>query len=304
MQTWYDIQNKAGRNTVSIHDLIGSFGVSAKDFISELSKIKGPVDLHISSSGGSVFEGLSIANTIYQRGNVTVHVDGVAASIASVIAVSGTKLVMPSNTFLMIHDPSGTVSGGAKDLRKVATTLDKVQDTLAGTYQKKSGLSKAEILKMMNAETWLTAAEAKKKGFADEVTGAIEITNHLDLSEFSQAPAQLVASASSMSIKSREGKHKMDFNQLVDKAVSGGLSRVEAISQTVRDHPESHKAMLDESNPPKVPPEARESARRTALCVWNQLIDRLVASGMSKAEAVKSATHSHEHLHHAAFYTQ
>lgn len=129
-----------------------------------LDGLKGvPVDVHIASDGGNVAAGVAIYNMLRQHdAAVNVYVDAWAASIASLIAMSGNKIYMPSNAFMMIHNPVGGALGDASYLRAVAEWLDKLQSMLAETYAKRSGVKSVEdFLALMNDETWLTANEAK-----------------------------------------------------------------------------------------------------------------------------------------------
>ena len=121
------------------------------------------LNIYINSGGGSVFAGIAIYNMLLRhKGKKTVHVDGMAASIASVIAFAANKIMMPANTFLMIHNPSGGAFGEASYLRAVADWLDKLQEMIAQTYKAhaKADVTIERIHELMAAETWLTATEA------------------------------------------------------------------------------------------------------------------------------------------------
>lgn len=145
-------------------------GVAAKEFI-EAVRALGEVDrieLHVSSPGGSVVDGLAIYNFLRQHpAPVTAYVDGIAASIASVIVMAGDEVVMPENALLMIHDPWSVVVGNAADLRKTADDLDKIKAGIVAAYVRKTGLPRDEVGRLMSEESWLTAAEAVELGFAD-----------------------------------------------------------------------------------------------------------------------------------------
>lgn len=128
------------------------------------------LDLYLSSDGGSVGEGLTVYGLIQRYpGSVTMHVDGRAISIASVIALAGKRLVMPASAMLMIHAPWAPVVGNAARLRKAADDLDVMAETMRGIYVAASGQTEAKIRKLMDDETWLTADDARDLGFADEV---------------------------------------------------------------------------------------------------------------------------------------
>jgi ClpP class serine protease len=133
--------------------------------------------LHINSPGGLVFDGITIHNLLKQHpANVTTYIDGLAASIASVIALSGDRVVMAENALFMIHKASGMVFGNSDDMRDFAEKLDKVNGSIATTYMTKTGKDENEINEMMKAETWLTAKDALEYGFIDEISGEADMT--------------------------------------------------------------------------------------------------------------------------------
>jgi len=156
---------------ITIYDEIGGFGVLAKEFIAELKKYKGQhIDLRINSVGGSVIEGDAIFNALRRhRGGLTVHVDGLAASMASVIAMAGDKISMADNALLMIHNPWSLAMGDADDLRKEAATLDKIKGSMVRTYARRANLPQSDISAMMDEEKWMDAREALELGFVDEI---------------------------------------------------------------------------------------------------------------------------------------
>jgi len=165
----------AGTKTGVLHlyDGIGPYsGVSAQDFARSLKSL-GDVDyieLHINSPGGSVFDGAAIYNMLVDHpALVDVRVDGLAASIASIIALAGDQITIAKNAMMMIHNPSAMAWGGASDMRKMAGVLDKVKDTLITVYSDRMGLPEDEISKIMDEESWYTAKEAVDAGLADVV---------------------------------------------------------------------------------------------------------------------------------------
>ena len=166
---------------------------SAKSFIMQMQEIKtNKINLHINSPGGNVFDGLAIYNFLKTlKADKTVYIDGLAASIASVIAMAGDKIIMPTNAFLMIHEPYGLVAGTSDDMKKNSETLDKISNSLAEIYSKRSGLSIERIKQMMKDETWLTAKEAKELGFIDEISDAIQIAAKFELGRFHNVPEAL-----------------------------------------------------------------------------------------------------------------
>jgi ATP-dependent Clp protease, protease subunit len=195
-RTWFRAaagkKNKPPR--VDIYDEIGAFGVTARDFIGAIRGFGDvtAIDLHINSPGGSVFDALAIHSVLARHpATVTVYVDGLAASAASVIAMVGDHVVMPAGSMLMIHDPIGGVVGGADDMRGMAEALDRITDSLASTYAAKSGKPMDEIKALMAAETWLSAAEAVEMGFADQIEAPRKIAALFDLSKYATPPQAL-----------------------------------------------------------------------------------------------------------------
>jgi ATP-dependent Clp protease protease subunit len=188
---WYDVRNAfEGVAEISIHDEIGGFGVTAKSFIDEVKALGAvkSLNLHINSPGGSVFEGLAIYNYLKRMdAEITVYVDGLAASIASVIAMAG-KVVLPENAMLMIHNASGVAMGTAEDMLAMAAALEKINASLVTVYTAKTGKDADEIAALMAAETWMTAAEAKEMGFADEIIEPVRAAASFDVSRFLNAP--------------------------------------------------------------------------------------------------------------------
>jgi ATP-dependent Clp protease protease subunit len=185
-----------------IYDEIGAFGIPAKAFLDEL-KALGPIaelTVRINSPGGSVFDGVAIYNALKRHNAViTVWVDGIAASIASIIAMAGDEVVMPENAMLMLHDPSGLVMGTASDMRAMAEALDKMKAGMVAAYRDKSGRDDAEIEALMRDETWLSAQEAVDLGFADRVEQPVRMAAQFDLSRFRNPPPQLAALAATPS---------------------------------------------------------------------------------------------------------
>jgi ATP-dependent Clp protease protease subunit len=128
------------------------------------------LNIYINSGGGDVFAGQAIHSMLKRHSaNKTVYVDGLAASIASVIAMAGDKVIMPKNAMMMIHNAWTISMGNAQDFRKLADDMDKIDESIQTTYVGKTGMDKQKIADMMNAETWMTAEEAVEKGFADEI---------------------------------------------------------------------------------------------------------------------------------------
>jgi ATP-dependent Clp protease protease subunit len=162
------------------------------------------INVYINSGGGDVFAAQAIYSMLKRHSAAKhVYIDGLAASGASLIAMVGDTVTMPKNAMMMIHGPWTWGAGFAADFRKVADELDKIREAMIPVYSDKSGLSREEIIAIMDAETWLTAEEAVDKGFADEVEEAKEIAASIqdgtltingqtvDLSKFRNAPKDI-----------------------------------------------------------------------------------------------------------------
>jgi len=174
--SWYRIENHADSADVYLYDEIGYWGVSAKDFVDEISAIGHPhLTLHINSPGGEVFDGVAIYNAIKSHpANVTVKVDGLAASAASFIAMAGDTVEVAKNATMMIHDGLGMCIGNAADMRVLADLLDKTSDNIASIYAERAGGAVETWREAMRAETWYTASEAVEAKLADRITGQAE----------------------------------------------------------------------------------------------------------------------------------
>ncbi|HBZ8832789.1 TPA: ATP-dependent Clp protease proteolytic subunit [Citrobacter farmeri] len=176
--SWFRMQ--ASNNSeadIFIYDEIGYWGVTAKQFVNDLRALGDVthINLHINSPGGDVFDGIAIFNALKHHGAaITVHIDGLAASMASVIAMVGNPVIMPENTMMMIHKPWGFAGGDANDMRDYADLLDKVESVLIPAYAQKTGKRTDEIAAMLEDETWMDGTECVALGFADQVTPSLQ----------------------------------------------------------------------------------------------------------------------------------
>jgi ATP-dependent protease ClpP protease subunit len=174
-RSWYRITNAASSDEaeVMLYDEVGGWlGATADEFIADLRGVTAPnLRVRINSPGGSVFEGIAIANALRSHpANVTVQVDGIAASIASVIAMAGDRIEMAPNTMLMIHDASGLCMGDAADMQEMAELLDLISDNIADAYAARAGGTRDDWRALMRAETWYLPEDAVTAGLADEAT--------------------------------------------------------------------------------------------------------------------------------------
>lgn len=172
-KNWYKIQSKDDSSDVYIYDYIGSYGVEAAALTKDLAlmKDKKSINVYINSPGGDVFEGMTIYNALVQiKSKLTIHVMGLAASIASVIMLAAEKRIMYQGSMIMIHNPWGCACGNAKEMREMADVLDKIDGQLVQIYADITGQTEDQITKWLDAETWFTADEAVENGFATELS--------------------------------------------------------------------------------------------------------------------------------------
>ena len=176
--SWFHMKASAADEAdIYIYDEIGFWGVTARQFVSDLQALGdiSHINLHINSPGGDVFEGIAIFNALKFHGAaITVHIDGIAASMASVIAMVGNPVIMPENTMMMIHKPWGFAGGDANDMRDYADLLDKMESVLIPAYAEKTGKSAEEIAAMLEDETWMNGSECVAQGFADQTTPSLQ----------------------------------------------------------------------------------------------------------------------------------
>ncbi len=195
---------RAQANTLFVYDVIvGSDadaewfgGVSPEAFTRALRAMTGPVSVRINSPGGDVFAGRAMAQAMREYpGEITAHVDGVAASAASLLAVTPARCIMAPGSMLMIHQAWTIGLGNAGDFRQTADLLAKIDVTIADDYAAKSGRTAQEFAALMAAETWFTPAEAIAMGLADEIAAdpraaapEAGVEARWDLSAYSHAP--------------------------------------------------------------------------------------------------------------------
>ena len=139
-------------------------------FHDELFAGKGPVTVWLNSPGGDCIAASQIYTMLMDyKDDVTVKIDGIAASAASVIAMAGTKVLMAPTALMMIHNPMTSVSGNQADMEKAIEMLDEVKESIMNAYEIKTGLSRAKLSHLMDSETWMNANKAIELGFADDI---------------------------------------------------------------------------------------------------------------------------------------
>lgn len=175
---WFRLENKVRENTADVwlYDVIGGWdGVTASDFVLALADLKADsITVHVNSPGGDVFDGIAIYNAIRNHpADVTVRIEGFAASAASFIAMAGDQIVIERNAQMMIHDASGLAWGNAATMREMADLLDKCSDNIADIYSQRTGRDVSAWREDMRAETWYSADEALSAGLVDEIAGSV-----------------------------------------------------------------------------------------------------------------------------------
>lgn len=144
--------------------------VTPKQFKNELFSADGDITIWINSPGGDCIAAAQIYNMLMDyKGQVTVKIDGIAASAASVIAMAGTKVLMSPTSLLMIHNPLTVAIGDSEEMQKAISMLDEVKESIINAYEIKTSLPRAKLSKLMDAETWLNANKALELGFADDI---------------------------------------------------------------------------------------------------------------------------------------
>ena len=203
---WYSLKASGEAETRSIevyvYGEIGTWGITANQFVRDLAALDdgvSPIVVAFNSIGGDLFDGLAIHNALSRLGErCTGRVDALAASAASVAVCGAHKVVIASNAMLMIHNPWTYAAGDAEDLRKVATALDQAMEAIIAAYKAKApDIDEAELRRMVNAETWLTASEAVALGLADSVGEGVTVKACLGqggaLQRYQHAPQALLA---------------------------------------------------------------------------------------------------------------
>jgi ATP-dependent protease ClpP protease subunit len=171
---------------VDILGPIGGWDVSGADFLRELKNLGevDTIDLRIHSPGGDVLDGWAIANGLRNHpARVVGRVEGMAASMGSVVLCSCDEVHIPKNGYVMIHNVGGGAFGGVDELRGVADLMEKLQGDIVDFYAARTGLENAELVEMMNAETWMNGSDAVAKGFADVLLEPVKVAACVDEAE-------------------------------------------------------------------------------------------------------------------------
>lgn len=287
-KSWYEVKAvDDGRAEIFIYDEIGLWGVPASDFVKSWrsgTRNATRVDLHINSPGGNLADAFAIYNIVRgSKKDVTVYVDGWAASAASLIVQAGDRRLIAENALLMMHNPWTFASGDAAEMRKAAEMLDKFREGLVKTYTERSGKSEEEVVGLLDAETWYVGDEAVEAGFADEVFQPGEDAKAYACARFDPRKYQ--------------GQYKNLRPEFVHAVAVDGAPVEENVEETA-DMPESKK---DESKVPEttIDPEAiaqnavkaeRERVERIQAAAFDgqdEVVAKLVKDGTDYVEALE-----------------
>jgi ATP-dependent protease ClpP protease subunit len=294
---FYALEKTAdNETTVTLYDEIGAFGAGSKEFLSDLTKLSGQhIHLRINSPGGSVIEGTAIYNALRRHeGGLTVHIDAMAASMASVIAMAGAPVYMADNALLMIHNPWTVSMGESKDLRKEADLLDKLKVNLRNAYVRKTGINAEEIGAMMDAETWLDAVEAVALGFADAieegVAAAATATPEMLRARFDKF-AKASSSMNTPEVITYSAEVAEQAAEIIEATVVSESAPAEPIVETTNEtevvEAETVEATAPEVTEAPAEPQAKLAAADAILAKYNAVIaerDAAVA-GLKEASA-------------------
>lgn len=188
---WYKIEALADDTAdVIIYDVIGWPYNDSSDLVRALAAMQDKkITVRINSPGGDVFDAVSIFNALQShKSKVTTRIEGLAASAASFLALAGKEVQAYPNTMMMIHDPWVCIAGNQYELRDTADILEKLAGQMVDIYAGNSNVGKKDVREMMKAETWLTAKEAKDKGFIDTIVDGKSAKAQFDLSMFAHVP--------------------------------------------------------------------------------------------------------------------
>jgi ATP-dependent protease ClpP protease subunit len=297
----FSLQHNARTKTAELH-LNGTIGdgwfgdVSAKDVteaINGLPKSTLEIDVYLNSPGGIVFEGIAIFNALKNnKARVNMNVRGLAASSASVVAMAGDEINIEEGAMLMIHNASGLTFGPSSEHVKMAEDLDKIDGQLAGIYARRSKEAKADILEMMNEETWFTAEEAVAAGFADralEAEGDEEVAAHWRpqiLAAYSSTPERIAAMAKESDESARCQRYKTtacNLDELIDENQSS--KPPEGGNNNAADEPQKEQETMTEQTAQNTPAETVAATLDELKLIAGNDSDFVLAQFEAKATA-------------------
>ena len=296
MAGWFEIKNAADSDVIEIriYDEIGGFGIYADDILRVLDAYPDRrVKLRVSSNGGDLFQALAMYHVLSER-DAEAHIDSIAASAATIV-IMGCKIIMPANTFMMIHNPLAGAIGEAADFRDLADTLDKAKELILETYMPRVKVSRDEMSAMLDKGTYLTAAEAVALGLADEIKPPVKIAAQFDTSNLPDN----VRSIFNMTDKTPTPAAPDTINVADVQAIVNACTKAGYPALAARCI--SNKATLDDVQHFVAEAKAIKNACKTALLA--DAADGFIADGKSLAE-VKAALFDQITAKDSAFLNQ
>lgn len=258
--------------------------VTPQEFARDLESLNGKdVTVRINSGGGDVFAAHAIHNQLVAyKGRVTVIIDGLAASAATIVAMAGQKIIMPSNSMMMIHNPAIGMDDyyTAEDLQKYVDALTAIKGSIVAAYKKRCKLSSEELEILMDAETWMGAQECLDKGFADEINGSIETVFNGNTLIINSAKYDLTAYKNAASIKNCINEKENNMSRLEEILDSLGLKIV--------DSPKAQNTTVQVATPVSPQPTDNSAAIEAAVAAERQRIVDLEALDSGDNAAVKA----------------
>ncbi|SFB54174.1 ATP-dependent protease ClpP, protease subunit [Pseudomonas simiae] len=309
-KSWYTFQasGEAEQRNIEIfvYGEIGAWGVTANQFVQDLRAMDdgaSPVIVAFNSIGGDLFDGLAIHNALSRLGErCTGRIDALAASAASVAVCGAHRVVIAANAMLMIHNPYTFTGGDAEDFRRVADVLDQTLEAIIAAYKAKApDIDEAELRRMVNAETWLTANEAVALGLADEVGDGLKVSACLGqgsvLQRFQNAPPELLAqldeepeveppepdpapvlNAAKLALMITQGCAAAGISNLVDPILAATKLESEAVIQAALSNAKALHGLCVAARLPELTCEFITAGLDEAA-VRARLFDKLVGSG-------------------------
>jgi ATP-dependent Clp protease, protease subunit len=291
---WNLTKTEKDKAQVTIYGPIKDFsswfggGVSPQKVMQDLDELANAKELtiRINSGGGSAFAGMAIFELLRSHGgNITVRIDGVAASAASVIAMAGDKIIMGTGAMMMVHNPWSEVRGESKQLRQAADLLDRAGESLINVYQARTGKSREELKAMMDNTTWMTAEEAVAAGFADEVDKKFKVSasiqgdsavfneQRFELGIFAEAPQLPVITATP---ETPEPLHQEPQNKFEQPAAQENeeSDTVKDLAELQAKHPEIYQAAI----------KAGADQERTRIKSIDEIANTIAADLVAKAK--------------------
>lgn len=195
--------------------------VTPKMFKEELNAGEGDITVWINSPGGDCVAASQIYSMLMDyKGNVTIKIDGIAASAASVIAMAGTKVLMAPTALMMIHNPATMAFGDHEDMQKAIEMLDEVKESIINAYELKTGQSRAKLSHLMDAETWMNANKAIELGFADDILTDEKLAVDVPAYAFSGKAVESRL-LSKITAKAKTLEHKEEHAPVAEKPQTG-----------------------------------------------------------------------------------